>query len=150
LNQVEHAQFMPPFWPFKKKDTVAEVDEGPPAPMVYKRGEDPHARPLVTSDTEAYKDALALFGDGSQTVEAATDQSVHYDGVTASDEPVSSLEDEPASVVSPSADGGDVPSDETVTWVHHTDGYHYKRHADGSFEPTPYTLGENGSYQPYS
>ena len=52
--------------------------------MVYKRGEDPHARAPVETDADAYKDALALFGGGSSEVAAATDQSVHYDGSDAS------------------------------------------------------------------
>jgi hypothetical protein len=141
---------MPPFWPFKKKETVSEVEEAPPAPMVYKRGEDPHARPEVTADDGAYKEALALFGGGSQAVEAASDQSVHYDGVAA-----------PTELRSPSAEDEVQPESEEVattqrqdeakmTWVHHTDGYHYKQRADGSFEPTPYTLGADGTYTPYS
>ena len=76
---------MPPIWPFKKKKEMEhEIDEAPPAPVVYKRGEDPNARAAVEADAGAYKDALALFGDGSSKVNAATDQSVHYDGVTAS------------------------------------------------------------------
>ena len=73
---------MPPFWPFKKKQEVAQVYEAPPAPTVYRRGEDPHVRPSVTNDVAAYKDALALFGGGSEEVNAATDQSVLYDGAT--------------------------------------------------------------------
>ena len=80
---------MPPVWPFKKKKPVDTViDEAPPAPVVYKRGEDPNARPAVKADSGAYKDALALFGGGSSEVQAATDQSVRYDGATASTESV--------------------------------------------------------------
>jgi hypothetical protein len=138
---------MAPPWPFKKKDTVAELDEAPPSPMVYKRGEDPHARPEVTSDQAAYKDALALFGGGSQTVEAASDQSVHYDGVTGEAE-ANTVQPTPA----PSEDAtpSHPPAEPAFTWVHHTDGYHYKRNADGSFEPTPHTLQSDGTYVPYS
>ena len=78
---------MPPIWPFnKKKETEQEIDEAPPAPVVYKRGEDPNARAAVETDAGAYKDALALFGGGSSAVTAATDQSVHYDGVTSSND----------------------------------------------------------------
>ena len=33
------------------------------------------------------------------------------------------------------------------SWVHHTDGYHYKQHADGSFEPTPHTKNEDGTHR---
>ena len=42
---------MPPFWPFKKKQTIAEVEEQPPAPIVYKRGEDPNARKTIEADS---------------------------------------------------------------------------------------------------
>ena len=73
---------MAPLWPFKKKEPVAELDEEPPAPVVYKRGEDPHTRSSVSTDAAAYQDALALFGGGSHEVEAATDLAAGYDGVT--------------------------------------------------------------------
>ena len=80
----------------------------------------------------AYKDALALFGGGSEEVKAASDQSVNYDGVTA---PASQAEKE---------------SEPSFTWIHHTDGYHYKQLADGAFEPTPHTKNNDGTYTPYS
>ena len=147
---------MPPIWPFKKKRELdQEIDEAPPAPVVYKRGEDPHARAAVETDAGAYKDALALFGGGSSEVAAATDQSVHYDGVTSSN-----TEEEPSQ--NGDANDSDVSSSEASpttnesapepshTWVHHTDGYHYKQHADGSFEPTPHVKQEDGTYAPYS
>ena len=147
---------MPPIWPFKKKKELdQEIDEAPPAPVVYKRGEDPHARAAVETDAGAYKDALALFGGGSSEVAAATDQSVHYDGVTAS-----SVEGTPAqggdsrrpdgsSSEGTSTSDGPAP-EPSHTWVHHTDGYHYKQHADGSFEPTPHVKQADGTYAPYS
>ena len=94
---------MPPVWPFKKKKPVDTViDEAPPAPVVYKRGEDPNARPAVKADSGAYKDALALFGGGSSEVQAATDQSVRYDGATASTESVQPATEEQPSLGSPS------------------------------------------------
>lgn len=132
---------MAPIWPFKKKEPVAELDEAPPAPVVYKRGEDPNARKPVTSDQHAYKDALALFGGGSDTVEAATDQAAKYDGVTG----------ESPAVPEPDASPAQEPVAETMfTWVHHTDGYHYKQHADGSFDATPHVKNGDGTYAPYS
>ncbi len=135
---------MPPFWPFKKKEPTAQLDEAPPAPIVYKRGEDPNARRDVATDSGAYKDALALFGGGSQDVEAASDQSVHYDGVTAA-----SSESAESALTTPDVETP-VEEKEAFTWVHHTDGYHYKRRADGSFEPTAHTMNEDGTYSPYS
>ena len=135
---------MPPFWPFKKKEPVAQIEEAPPTPVVYKRGEDPNARGGVQTDSAAYKDALALFGGGSDKVEAATDQSVHYDGVTAEAEASVS----PSEAVTESEE--EVEVQEAFTWVHHTDGYHYKRRADGSFEPTPHTKNQDGTYSPYA
>ena len=137
---------MAPFWPFKKKEPPAVLDEEPPAPTVYKRGEDPNARPEVTSDQTAYKDALALFGGGSQTVEAAGDQSTQYDGVTAE----SSLSPETSSPEPEEAATAEKDEPASFTWVHHTDGYHYKQRADGSFEPTPHVRQEDGTYAPYS
>ena len=135
---------MPPFWPFKKKEPVAQIQEKAPAPIVYKRGEDPHARGGIETDAGAYKDALALFGGGSKKVEKATDQSVHYDGVTADSTPAEATEND-----TQKADGSEAEP-EAFTWVHHTDGYHYKRNSDGSFSPTPHTKNEDGTYSPYS
>jgi len=147
---------MPPIWPFKKKRELdQEIDEAPPAPVVYKRGEDPHARAAVEADAGAYKDALALFGGGSSEVAAATDQSVHYDGVT-----TSSTGGTPSQLVeTPGSDYSTLEASSTTdesapepshTWIQHTDGYHYKQHADGSFEPTPHVKQEDGTYAPYS
>jgi len=130
---------MAPIWPFKKKEPIAQVDEAPPAAIVYRKGEDPNARPPQEEvDSTAYKDALALFGDGSSSVEAASDQSIRYDGVTSQQIEASAPE---PSVVDEAPD---------YTWVHHTDGYHYKRKLNGEFEPTPHTKSGDGSYTPYS
>jgi len=43
-----------------------------------------------------------------------------------------------------------VPQTPAFTWIHHTDGYHYKKKADGSFDATPHVKNNNGSYIPYS
>tara|TARA_B100000003_G_scaffold174416_1_gene162842 strand:+ start:1651 stop:2076 length:426 start_codon:yes stop_codon:yes gene_type:complete len=141
---------MPPFWPFKKKEDVVQLEEAPPAPIVYKRGEDPNARPDVEADAGAYKDALALFGDGSQKVEAASDQSVHYDGVTATQPQAVSPLVETNEAIAPAEEAPTSKEESEFSWVHHTDGYHYKQRADGSFEPTPHTKNEDGTYSPYS
>ena len=112
---------MAPIWPFKKKQEVLELDEAPPAPITYKKGEDPNARPPSTTvDASAYKDALALFGDGSSEVEAASDQSVNYDGVTEKSSAADQTQPEEST------------QEKSFTWVHHTDGYHYKMKDDGS------------------
>ena len=130
---------MAPIWPFKKKQEVLEIDEEAPPTISYKKGEDPNARPAATTvDTSAYKDALALFGGGSSEVEAASDQSVNYDGIT-----------ESAGISTPAEESEPVGEDK-FTWVHHTDGYHYKKKSDGSFEPTPHSRNDDGSYVPYS
>lgn len=142
---------MPPIWPFnKKKETEQEIDEAPPAPVVYKRGEDPNARAAVETDAGAYKDALALFGGGSSAVTAATDQSVHYDGVTSSSEGGSLVQEDAPTPANDDAHHASPAAPSSHTWVHHTDGYHYKQHADGSFEPTPHVKQGDGTYAPYS
>tara|TARA_B100000963_G_scaffold327264_1_gene314883 strand:- start:420 stop:890 length:471 start_codon:yes stop_codon:yes gene_type:complete len=141
-------QGMPPFWPFKKKETVPLVREEPPAPVVYRRGEDPYARASVEADQAAYKEALALFGGGSQEVAVSTELSADYDGVVDASTPLAKPEkknDGAASEASPASN-----ADEGFTWVHHSDGYHYKRLASGAFEPTPHTKNGDGTYTPYS
>ena len=128
---------MPPFWPFKRsKKNDDEIDEAPPQPVVYRKGEEVHSEKHSASterDDRAYKDALALFGSGDTTVSASTNLAEEYDGVVdqATQPPESSEE-------------------ETFEWVHHTDGYHYKKKTDGQFEPTPYVKNGDGSYTPFA
>jgi len=146
---------MPPIWPFKKKQRD-DLDEEASATIVYKQGTDPYARQSEHQvDQHAYTDALKLFGDGSSKVEAAADQSVHYDGVvspTAGDFTADDVESNAASqaLETESSPTSSLPEEEKSEWVHHTDGYHYKKLPDGSFEPTAYVKNNDGSYDPYS
>ena len=127
---------MPPFWPFKRANKKEEVnDETPPAPIVYRKGQDVHTeKHSITEERNesAYKDALALFGGGDTTVTASSNVADEYDGV--SNEPAP----ESAPVIEPAFE-----------WVHHSDGYHYKKLSDGAFEPTAYVKNADGSYSEY-
>ena len=122
---------MPPFWPFKRsKKKTMELDEESPEAIVYRKDEEVHSEKHAQSierNDAAYKDALALFGGGDTTVTASTNVAELYDGVT--DATASKL---------------------TSEWIHHTDGYHYEKNADGSFLPTPHVTQSDGSYVPYS
>jgi hypothetical protein len=122
---------MPPFWPFKRsKKNSMELDEVAPEAIVYRKNEEVHTEKHAQSierNDEAYKDALALFGNGDTTVTASENVADDYDGVT---------------------DGSLL--EEESQWVHHTDGYHYKKNADGTFLPTAHVKQEDGSYVPYS
>ena len=128
---------MPPFWPFKRsKKNDDEIDEAPPQPVVYRKGQEVHSEKHSSSverDERAYKDALALFGGGETTVNASKNVADDYDGVT---------------------DQSSTPSEVNVAeqfeWIHHTDGYHYKKMENGQFEPTPYLKNEDGSYSAYA
>ena len=128
---------MPPFWPFKranKNDDI--VDELPPKPVVYRKGQDVHSdkhTSTVERDERAYKDALALFGSGNTEVSASTNLADQYDGVV----------DESNQTTTASGD-------ESFEWVHHTDGYHYRKKQDGQFETTPYVKNSDGSYTAFS
>ena len=127
---------MPPFWPFKRTNKKEEViDETPPAPIVYRKGQDVHTeKHSITEERNesAYKDALALFGGGDTTVTASSNVADEYDSV--SNEPAP----ESAPVIEPAFE-----------WVHHSDGYHYKKLSDGAFEPTAYVKNADGSYSEY-
>lgn len=139
---------MPPFWPFKRSSEPDQIDEAPPAPVVYKKGEDPNRREAAVSvDATAYTDALALFGDGSSSVHAASDQTERYDGIVSGGE---AGRDDTASASSESTHEDAQAEVADHSWVHHSDGYHYKRLSDGSFEPTAYTKNEDGTYTPYA
>jgi len=129
--------------------------------------------------SDDYKSALALFGDGGTEVTKAADQSSQYDGIVSGDGQQSSNNSEtvvkkqtlpditartetpkqvktsppaiptkPAvpSKVAPPA----VPQSPAFTWIHHTDGYHYKKKADGSFDVTAHVKNNDGTYIPYS
>jgi len=127
---------MPPFWPFKRTKKKEEViDETPPTPIVYRKGQDVHTAKhssMEERNESAYKDALALFGGGDTSVVASSNVADEYDGV--SNEPVNASVPE------------DTPAFE---WVHHSDGYHYKKLSDGAFEPTAYVKNADGSYSEY-
>ena len=127
---------MPPFWPFKRTNKKEEViDETPPAPIVYRKGQDVHTVKHSTTEERnesAYKDALALFGGGDPTVVASSNVAGEYNGASNEQSDDTTLEAEPA-----------------FEWVHHSDGYHYKKLSDGAFEPTAYVKNTDGSYSKY-
>ena len=127
---------MPPFWPFKRTNKKEEViDETPPAPIVYRKGQDVHTEKHSATEERnesAYKDALALFGGGDTTVVASSNVADEYAGM--STEPVSVTE---------------LESEASFEWVHHFDGYHYKKLSGGAFESTAYVKNSDGSYSEY-
>jgi len=136
-QEKHEAVFMPPFWPFKRsKKNDDEIDEAPPQPVIYRKGEEVHSKKHSASpekDDRAYKDALALFGSGDTTVSASTNLAEEYDGVVdQATQPTESSEEA------------------SFEWVHHTDGYHYRKKADGQFESTPYVKNGDGTYTPFA
>ena len=126
---------MPPFWPFKRAKKNEEIiDEAPPAPIVYRKGQDVHTvkhSNVEERDESAYKDALALFGGGDTTVIASSNVADEYDG-TSSESSQTTTKETPG-----------------FEWIHHSDGYHYKKLSDGSFEATAYVKNADGSYSEY-
>ena len=74
-----------------------------------------------------------MFGGGDTTVKTSKNVGDDYDGVT---------------------DQSPIPSESVVAeqfeWIHHTDGYHYKKMENGQFKPTPYVKNEDGSYSEYA
>ena len=74
--------------------------------------------------------AVSLFGNGDTTIKRAEEQSQFYEGIVDS----SSLKS---------------PAQENFTWVHHTDGYHYKKNNDGSFDSVAHQKNDDGTYVPY-
>lgn len=136
LERGRFPQAMPPIWPFNKKKQPLALDEEAPTPIVYRKTEDQGVDSGSTSQQqEDYKAALSFFGSGDTTVQKAPDQSQQYDGVVVSATP---------------SDSAPPPEEDSVEWVAHTDGYHYKKAADGSFDPVAHIRNADGSYEPYS
>lgn len=114
---------MPPIWPFKKKHV--EEEEEPERLMSTYDNIGDKANETSHKDSQDYKAALALFGNGSANLNAAEEQSAKYDGVT-----------------------GSSPETE-FEWVENTDGYYYKLLSNGEYEQTAYIKNEDGTYSAY-
>ena len=123
---------MAPLWPFGKKKEPLMLDEPEPEPIVYRKNAEETEESLAdTSHRESvdYKAAVSLFGNGVTTVKRAEEQSQFYEGLVDS----SSLPE----------------ASEEFTWVHHTDGYHYKQLSSGTFDPVAHQKNADGTYTPY-
>jgi hypothetical protein len=124
---------MPPFWPFGKKKQPLQLDEPEPQAIVYRKDSGSAEETLADSShrkSDDYMAAVSLFGNGDTTIKRAEEQSQFYEGI------VDSSTRKPT-------------TQENFTWVHHTDGYHYKKKSDGSFDPIPHKKNNDGTYVPY-
>ena len=122
---------MPPIWPFKKKAVLAE----PIAAEVveYQRGDD-------GKDEAALADRSHV--EDSDIQEAMLALSKPHISTTEAGQPVASTQ-----VVE------DIPlpkSKSDEQWVKNSDGYWYRKQADGSFEDTAYVENSSGEKVPYS
>ena len=133
LHEAEESRTaMSPLWPFGKKKEPEMLDEPVPQTVVYKKGSAETQEVLAdTSHRESvdYKAAVSLFGNGDTTVKRAEEQSQYYEGIV------------DAAVPNVSAP--------QHTWIHHTDGYHYKQFSDGAFDSQPHQKNPDGTYTPY-
>lgn len=144
---------MAPFWPFKRGSKEPDqLDEAPPAPVVYKMGQEKHAETLADQSHKTssdYTSALSLLGGGNTEVQKAEDVTSQYDGVVSGSTTQSSAEvaSHPPPPSPPQAPATQEPEFE---WIDHSDGYSYKKLPDGSFDPTAYVKDADGNYTPYS
>ena len=126
---VESRNTMAPIWPFGKKKQPDMLDEPEPATVIYRKGS-VEAKQVLEDNSHResvdYKAAVSLFGNGDTTVKRAEEQSQYYEGLVDSATPVVEY-----------------------SWVHHTDGYHYKQFADGAFNSVPHRKNQDGTYSPY-
>ncbi len=123
---------MAPFWPFGKKKKPLMLDEPEPQPVVYRKGSAETQEVLADNshrESTDYKTAVSLFGNGETTVKRAEEQSQYYEGI---------VDSAPLNPTTPE-----------FTWVHHTDGYHYKRFTDGAFDTLPHQKSQDGTYTAY-
>ena len=124
---------MPPFWPFGKKKPPLQLDEPEPQAIVYRKDSESTEQTLADSshrESADYMAAVSLFGNGDTTIKRAEEQSQFYEGIVDSST-------------------HEVKTQMDFTWVHHSDGYHYKKLNNGAFEPTAYVKNADGSYSEY-
>jgi hypothetical protein len=123
---------MAPLWPFGKKKQPHMLDEPEPQPIMYRRNEEASEEVLTDNthrESADYKAAVSLFGNGDTTVKRAEEQSQFYEGIV---------------------DSSSLPvATEEFKWVHHTDGYHYKQFASGTFDSVAHQKSTEGTYTPY-
>ena len=143
LVRIVHQQVligppMAPIWPFGKKKQLLALEEEAPSPIVYRKTDDTEQQDAQTEQQQAdYKAALSFFGNGEANVKRAEEQSQRYDGIVASSQQTTPIQHESE-------------PDSGIEWVHHTDGYHYQRQSDGSFDPVAHVRDQQGAYHPYS
>ena len=124
---------MPPFWPFGKKKQPLQLDEPEPQAIVYRKDSETTEQTLAASshrESDDYMAAVSLFGNGDTTIKRAEEQSQFYEGI------VDSSTHETSTQID-------------FTWIHHSDGYHYQKKQDGSFDPVPHQKNDDGTYVPY-
>lgn len=133
LHEADESRLaMAPLWPFGKKKQPLMLDEPEPQPILYRKNSE--SSPEVLADNSHresvdYKAAVSLFGNGDTTVKRAVEQSQFYEGLV---------------------DSASLPvATEKYTWIHHTDGYHYKQFASGTFDSVPHQKNADGTYAPY-
>ena len=128
----ESRKGMAPLWPFGKKKQPLMLDEPEPEPIVYRKDTDSSQEVLADNshrESVDYKAAVSLFGNGDTTVKRAEEQSQYYEGIVDAAVPNASAPQH--------------------TWIHHTDGYHYKQFSDGAFDSQPHQKNPDGTYTPY-
>ena len=125
---------MAPIWPFGKKKKPQQLDEESVQTIVYRKEASQSEQTLADNshrESADYTAAVSLFGNGSTTVKRAEEQSQFYEGIVDSSPNQSEEKKE-------------------FTWFHHSDGYHYKKMPDDTYDNVPHTKLSDGSFVPYS
>ena len=141
------------WWPFKRKEPEEQGQEV----IEYELGGDDQASQTMEDrshiEEKTYQNALSLLssphlgkpdaGEIAPTTEVAPDSSPEsapeYQSETSLTTP-----SEPASTNS------DDRMDDESNWLHHTDGYWYRKDGAGGFEATAYIRGPDGTFTPFS
>ena len=149
------------WWPFKRKGPEEQGQEV----IEYELGGDDQASQTMEDrshiEEKTYQNALSLLssphlgkpdaGEIVPTTEVAPDSS-----------PESSLDSSPESSgesqsetslttpSEPASTNSDDVTDDESNWLHHTDGYWYRKDGAGGFEATAYIREPDGTFAPFS
>ena len=144
-------QDMGGWWPFKRKEPEPEVQEI----IEYELGgADPASQTMEDRshiEEKTYQNALSLLS--SPHLGAPESEEVAHSTEVESESSPDSVADTASSSTPETISTNETQEttiDDASNWLHHTDGYWYRKDGAGGFEATAHTKESDGTFAPYS
>ncbi len=141
------------WWPFRGKQPEPEGQRV----IEYDRGDVDGAAATLQDrshiEEETYQQALNLLSSphlGAPDEGEASDSTVvDRDGVVSQGATEVPAAEQSASAARAVEESADSAGDDKEDWLHHSDGYWYRKDASGGFDATAHIRNDDGSFRPY-